>query len=111
VPCPEWGLDLTVRTLTGTERDELENTWHTRRVAKDDSILGIKILLVQSTVVDEDGLQVFDVGERDLLNGKSAKVIDRLFQTAQRLSGLTDDDIQEMAGNLNGGPNAASGSV
>lgn len=109
VECPEWGLSLKVRTLSGTERDEWENRVIAARAGKGLDLRGIKIMLVQLTVVDDDGQQVFTPADRAALNGKSSRAIDRLFQVAQRLSGLTNDDVQEMVGNSGGGLSADSG--
>ena len=103
---PEWGGMLTVRTLTGTERDQFESAF----VNQDKiDIRGLKTRLIQLTVLNGDGNPMFTKADLLQLNGKSASVIDRIFQVSQRLSGLTKEDAEEMVGNSDAGP--AGGSV
>lgn len=110
--CPEWDLTLWVRTLTGAERDDFENMVSSAGSGgKSMDLRGLKVRLVQLTTVTEDGEQVFDAVDQVVLNGKSSRVIDRLFQVSQRLSGLTSEDVEEMVGNSETVPVAASGSA
>ena len=103
---PEWGGTLTVRTLTGIERDE----WESAFVNQDKiAIRGLKARLVQLTTMNGDGQQMFTKADLQKINSKSASVIDRIFQVSQRLSGLTKEDAEEMVENSDAGP--AGGSV
>ena len=112
VECPEWGQTLHVRTLTGNERDDFENAVQTASKNKGGiDLRGLKIKLVLLTLCDEDGELLFDATDALVLNSKSSKVIDRIFQVAQKLNGLTAEDVDELVGNSDGGPTAASGSV
>ena len=98
---PEWGGMLTVRTLTGTERDEFENAF----VNQDKiNIRGLKARLIQLTVVNGDGQPMFTKADLQKLNSKSASVIDRIFEVSQHLSGLTKEDAEEMVENSDAGP-------
>ncbi len=109
---PEWGMDLHVRTLTGAEREDFENVVQRASAGKGGMDLrGLKIKLVLLTLCTEDGELVFDSTDQLLLNGKSASAIDRIFQVSQRLSGLTNEDADEMVGNSGSVPAVASGSV
>ena len=110
--CPEWGQTLHVRTLTGAERDEFENTVQSASKGKGGlDLRGLKIKLVLLTLCDDHGDLLFDATDALVLNSKSSKVIDRIFQVAQKLNGLTADDVDEMVGNSDGGQAAASGSA
>ena len=112
VKCPEWGQTLHVRTLTGAEREEFETV--ISRATSDKGGLdlrGLKIKLVLLTLCDEDGELLFDSTDQLVLNAKSSMVIDRIFQVSQRLSGLTNEDAEEMVKNSDSGQAAASGSV
>ena len=109
VECPEWGETLLVRTLTGAERDTFENSVVQASRGKGIDLRGLKVKLVQLTLVTDDGEQVFESGDQLLLNGKSSRVIDRIFQVAQRLNGLSAEDADEMVGNSDGDQNASSG--
>ncbi len=111
VECPEWGQTLNVRTLTGAERDDFENAVQSAGKTKGGiDLRGLKIKLVLLTLCDEDGGLLFDATDALVLNSKSSKVIDRIFQVAQKLNGLTAEDTEELLGNLDGAQSAASGS-
>ncbi len=111
VECPEWGQTLLVRTLTGAERDTFENSVQQASRGKGIDLRGLKVKLVQLTLVTDDGEQVFESGDQLLLNGKSSRVIDRIFQVAQRLNGLSAEDADEMVGNSGSDQSASSGSA
>ena len=105
---PEWGGTLTIRTLTGAERDE----WESAFVNQDKiDIRGLKSRLVQLTTMNGDGQQMFTKADLQKINGKSASVIDRIFQVSQRLSGLTKEDAEELVENSGTAPTDASGST
>ena len=102
VDVPEWGGDVTVRTMTGRERDEFEAEILKRPKAADGSIAdlrGLKVHLVIRTVVDESGAPLFTDEDGEALNGKSAAALNRIADVAQRLNGLTKKDVDELAGN------------
>ena len=107
---PEWGGTLTVRTLTGTERDEWESAVSNATRGKRTNTRGIKVRLIQLAVLNGDGKLMFTEADLPELNKKSASVIDRVFQVAQHLSGLLPEDVEEMAGNSGTATVAASGS-
>ena len=110
--CLEWRQTLYVRTLTGAERDEFENAVQSASKVKGWlDLRGLKIKLVLLTLCDDHGELLFDATDALVLNSKSSKVIDRIFQVAQKLNGLTADDVDEMVGNSDGGQAAASGSA
>ena len=112
VECPEWNQTLHVRTLTGAEREEFETVVTKASNAKGGlDLRGLKIKLVLLTLCDEDGELLFDSTDQLVLNAKSSRVIDRIFQVSQRLSGLTNEDAEEMVKNSDSGQAAASGSV
>jgi len=112
VECPEWGQTLHVRTLTGTERDDLENAVQSASKTQGGMDLrGRKIKLVLLTLCDDDGELLFDAADALVLNRKSSKAIDRIFQVSQRLNGLTAEDAEELLGNSGGGQSVGSGSA
>lgn len=101
VHVPEWGVDLWIRSLTAAERDAYENEIvkisDEGETEYDPSNMRAK--LVARSVVDEDGQRVFRDADVDRLGGKSGKALDRLFSVAQRLTGITDEDMDELVGN------------
>ena len=110
--CLEWGQTLHVRTLTGVEYDDFQNA--VQQAGKSGGgidLRGLRIKLVLMTLCDENGDLLFDATDEIVLNSKSSKVIDRIFQVSQRLNGLTAEDADEMVKNSGSGPTAASGSA
>lgn len=116
VVIPEWkdenGKPITVyvRTLTGPERDEFEKSL--QRVYKrmvngkvrteskfDPSNIRVKLAMVATCNGPNDHSRFFSESDEEWLKGKSAAAVDRIFDVAQRLSGLTDNDIDELMGN------------
>ena len=49
--------------------------------------------------MDARGERLFDESQVDELGGKSGQVLDRVFDKAQRLNGITKADVDELAGN------------
>ena len=111
VKIPEWDDEVTVRTLTGKARDEFESALQdaTRAGGKID-MRGLKARLVVCSVCDAEGKLLFSIEDIPTLNEKSAAAIDRIFQVAQRLSGFTAEDVEELAGNSGGDRSDSSGS-
>lgn len=110
--CPEWGGGyVTVKTMTGEERDAFEELMIARRKGGKLHTRGLKAKLVQLTAVDEDGNPMFTEAEIAALNKKSCKAVDRLFGIAQRMNGLRQEDVDELVGNSPDGPSDASGSA
>lgn len=107
VDVPEWGGTVRVRTLTGTELDayEAENFVQTEsKVTLNRSDLRARLLV--RAIVGEDGKPLFNAKQIADLGRKSAKVLDRLFETAQTLSGIGKDT--KPVGNSPSGLGAAS---
>jgi hypothetical protein len=111
VPVPEWGGTVRLRTLTGSERDEFEasvvsQNGTNRRV----NLKNVRARLVSLCLVDEEGNRLYTNTDVAKLGKKSAKVLDRLFDKAQKLSGLTDDDVEELVEGFGTAPNDEPGS-
>lgn len=86
VAVPEWGGDVRVRTLTGTERDAFESGLVADGGKR--NLDNLRARLLALAIVDDHGARVFTDGDAMLLGGKSAAVLDRLFDVAQRLNGI-----------------------
>lgn len=98
VKVPEWGGEVIVRALTSTERDSYESLFVD---AEDDptSLHNVRAELVARTVVDEDGERLFTDAEAAELAQKNAKATNRIFEVARELSGITEEAVEELAGN------------
>ena len=120
---PEWGRAVTLRGFTSRERDLWEESCLRLNRSKgangskkgalpsDPDLTNFRARLVARTIV-EDGVRTCwnDRGE-ELLGAQPAAVLDRLFSVAQRLHGMSDADVEEMAKNSAGTEEPASASV
>lgn len=108
VTVPEWGMDVRVRALSGAERDAYEASCLKRMGGKADKVEmtfeNIRARLVARSVVDEAGARVFTDADVASLGAKNAAALNRLFEVAQRLSGLRGEDFEELLGNSGSAP-------
>jgi hypothetical protein len=101
VEVPEWGGSVMVRGLTGSERDKFEASVLVKKGKDYDvKLADLRARLVVLSVIDEAGNRLFDDNDVAELGQKSASALNRVFEAAQRLSGLTDQDIEELEKNL-----------
>ncbi len=101
VDVPEWGGSVKVQGMTGEERDGFEASTFKGK-GKDIQLnwRNIRAKLVAHSVVNGDGKRVFNDRDVKALGKKSAAALDRVFAVAQELSGITQDDVEELAKNL-----------
>ena len=101
VEVPEWGGDVFVKGMTGLERDTFEASIVQQR-GKDARVnmVNIRAKLAAQTICDKDGVRLFTDKDIRLLGAKSANALQRVFDVAQRLSGITEGDVDELAENL-----------
>jgi hypothetical protein len=92
VPVPEWGGDVMVRTLTGTERDKLEAAYKL-----DPS--SFRTQMCAASICDEAGIALFTPEDIPALAEKNWEVLDRLVAVATKLSAVTTKDVKDLEGN------------
>lgn len=97
VEVPEWGGSVTVRTLTGAQRDKLEESIVSSPGQR--NLTNLRARLVALAVVDENNEPMFTFEDATVLGNKSARALDRVFASAQRLSGFTKQDVEDIAKN------------
>jgi hypothetical protein len=98
VDVPEWGGSVRLRTLTGGERDKFESDSVDQRGKSNKmNLINIRARLIALCSVDESGQRMFGDSEVTKLGSKSAAALDRLFQAAQELNGMTQKDVEELA--------------
>ncbi|MCP2339161.1 hypothetical protein [Actinomadura rupiterrae] len=98
VDVPEWGGQVRVRSLSGAERDEFEGKTLIQAGGQQRvNARNLRARLVAITVVDSDGQLVFEPADVIKLGSKSASALQRVFDAAQRLSGLSESDVEELA--------------
>ena len=133
VDVPELGYSYILLELSGKERDAFEASLINR--AKNGSQQGINLqnlrakLVARSVVNPEDfnieehngvaisatllpdhkPTRMFNEIEANDLGDISASALQRLFKAAQALSGISEDDVEEMVGDLKNDQNGVSG--
>ena len=110
IQVPEWGNAwVRVRSLNASERDHFEASTVQRNGKRVTTNLeNIRARLCLLCLVDpETGERLFQDEDTYPLGGKSAAALDRIFTVAQRLNGLRDEDVDELAKNSNGDPDDA----
>ena len=88
VDVPEWGDGLTLK-VRGLNAGEVEEFGRAVNEGKLDNLLA---KMVAKVVMNGDGERVFTDDDVDALAAKSHVPIQRIFQAAQRVSGLDDDE-------------------
>lgn len=95
VSVPEWGGDVIVATMTGTARDE----WEQSLVTKGGKLENVRAKLVAATAIGEDGERLFSASDVVELGKQSSAALDRVARVAQKLNGLTNDELEDAKGN------------
>ena len=111
VECPEWGGTVRVKGLSGEERDSYEAACMQERPAYDGkgkqvrgrtelgrNLANVRAKLVARSIVDEAGERLFTDHDVVALGKKSAAALDRVFEVAAKLSRLSDEDVEDLAG-------------
>jgi hypothetical protein len=112
VPVPEWGGTVRVRTISAKERDAFEDSLSVGEgKARKTNIVNLRAKLVGLCCIDEGGARVFTDADLEALGAKSASVVDRIFSVAQRLNGLTKEDVEALEKNSGAGLSASSPST
>lgn len=112
IDVPEWGGKVRIRGLNGAERDEFEQSMVERRGKRYEANLrNARARLVSLSVVDDSGSRIFTDADVNALGNKSASALNRVYESARDLSGLTEADVDELAENFSGatGEDSSSG--
>lgn len=101
MPVPEWGGEIYVRSITAAERGliEQEAAKFKETKGKGDFARTFTLRFAALSICDEKGVRLFSDDEISILAKKSAKVISRIAEAAQRLSGFTKKDMEELEKN------------
>lgn len=100
VAVPEWGGTVMVRGLNGTERDAFEaESYRVRGKDVEINRANLRSRLLVRAIVDDQGKRIFTDDDIAMLGAKSAAALDRVMEVAQRLSGIGNDDVEELAKN------------
>jgi hypothetical protein len=109
VEVPEWGGSVLVRPLTAKQRGQFTATLvDQRQGGRTLRLQDIQIRLCGLSIVDQDGKRMFSDTELAILGGKSSAALQHVFEVAQRLSGLSEEQVEELAGNSDETPSEDS---
>lgn len=102
---PEWGGEVWVRGMTGASRDKFEaSIVQTKGKDQTVNMTNLRAKLASFTICDEQGQRLFSDADIMELSNKSAAALQRIFVVAQRLSGIGDDEVKELAEGLEENP-------
>lgn len=96
VDVPEWNQNVTVRELTAEERDQYDQLCLDDRKG---GVVRFRARLVAMSIVDGDGRRVLDDSAVDVIANGSSLAAERVFSVAARLSGVTGEDVDDLAKN------------
>jgi hypothetical protein len=100
VEVAEWGGSVLVRGMSGIERDAFEASVVSMKGKESQvDMKNIRAKLCAHCLVDDEGKLLFDESEVLALGRKSAAALDRIFTVAQRLSGISKADVEELTKN------------
>lgn len=109
VEVPAWGGTVRVRALSGAERDHFESSIVEQRGKKTHmNMVNLRARLVALAVIDDKGRRIFSSKDVEALGRKNAAALNQVFEAAQRLAGLRDEDLDELTENFPDDPNAGS---
>ena len=109
VEVPEWDGSVLVRPLTAKQRGQFTAALvDQRQGGRTLRLQDIQIRLCGLSIVDESGKRMFSDAEMAILGGKSSAALQHVFEVAQRLSGLSEEQVEELAGNSDETPSEDS---
>lgn len=102
VEVPEWGGEVKIKGLSGTEVDDYEaSILKMKRGKPDVTLKNATARLVAWTLVDENNSRLYtSEAEVVQLGKKSSLALQRCFDVASKLSGLRPEDIEAMVENF-----------
>jgi hypothetical protein len=96
----EWEGWVKVKALTAKERDDFEASFVKKRNGKRDyDPSNMRALLVVRTAVNEDYTQMFGSEAAAWLGQKNASAVNKIYNVASRLCGISEGDEDELSGN------------
>jgi len=105
IEVPEWGGSVKVRGMSGTQRDAyeasiIEQRGNDRKV----NLANARAKLVARCLVDEGNHLMFTDDDVRALGRKSARALERVFDKARELSGMSEADVEKLTENFDDDP-------
>ena len=100
VPVPEWGGEVIVKGLSGRVYDD----WQRALVEGSGKKAKINLTMARAklcalAVVDKDNKRIFSDTDLVALNAKCSAPLARIYKVVSRLSGLDDEELEEVLKN------------
>jgi hypothetical protein len=118
VDVPEWGGSVYVKALTSKERDAFEDENSVAKTVKgrqtfEINVKNIRARLLVRALVDENGAPLFPDRQEgaEILGNLNAAGANRVWDVAREMSGLTQEDVEELAGKSETTPDDDSSST
>lgn len=111
VPVPEWGGDVRVLGMSGTERNAYQSSlvvMGTNGAPQRVNMADQLAKLLAKSLVNEAFERLYTDKEIRDLGKKNGAVLERLGKIAGRLSGLRKEDVEDAAGNSAAAQSGAS---
>jgi hypothetical protein len=108
VPVKEMNATLFVRSLSGAEKAKWEydaiSVSNTPKAGSSitltkDRMLTARERLVELATCNEDGSRFFKDGDASAIGKKNANIVSTLYDAAAKLSGISKEDLEEIAKN------------
>jgi len=100
VEVPQWGGTVLVQALTAQQRGVFSNqVVDQKKGGRTIRLQDIQVRLCAISMVDENGRRLFSDAEMHQLAKKSSAALQIVFEAAQRISGLSDEQVEEFVGN------------
>jgi len=94
---PELGGEVIIQGLTGTERDAWEASLvRGKGLRRTINTENVRARLAVRCLVDESGTRLFTDADAAALGNLRVDVLQRIFSVAQKLSGVSDEDVDEL---------------
>jgi hypothetical protein len=102
------GITLRVKDLNGRERDALESSIVVERTTKVNGKKqktqelrdNVRATFCAACIVDEQMQPIFSKSDIAALGNKSARALDKIFTIIRDRNRISDDDVEELAGNF-----------
>jgi hypothetical protein len=100
VDVPSWGGSVLVRGMTAAERGKyMAAMMEQRGKHQIVRVQEAQVRLCAMCMVDAEGKRLFGDGDVPALASKAAAALQPVYEAAARLSGLTDEDVEELTKN------------
>jgi hypothetical protein len=97
VACPEWGGEVRLRSIKGSQRDAWEQSlMQTNGADRKMNLRNARAKLIVLCAVDAEDRPLFGPDDLNALGRKNAAPLDRLFDACQKLAGMSKEDVDKL---------------